>query len=183
MLLVHLPAMDTVPGLVHRLPSFGLATRLRSFSHHLVVPTVWLTILATLVILSTIRAALLYFRPSPLSSQKAGVTLVSGVGVVQAEKGAHNNDISTMVSDNSVVMQDKRPDKKMSSALWGLVRWDSLPAFPLPRRDVGTLSASETERGRWTAQRQQEGLRIQLPQGKRRTRPAFERPCMCIHYE
>ena len=105
------------------------------------------------------------------------MTLVPGVGVVQAEKGAGNNGNSTMASDNGVVMQDKQGEKKMTSALWGLVRWDSLPAF-----HVRTLSVSETERGQWTAQRQQEGLRIQLPRGKR-TRPAFERPCMYIHYE
>lgn len=160
--------MDAVPGL----PSFGLATRLRSFR---VAPSIWLTILATLVILSTIRAALLFFRSTP-SSQKVGVTLIPGVGVVQVEKGVRTNHGSL---DNGLVMQEKREEKKMSSAFWGLVRWDGLPSLPLPRRDVGALSVSETERGRWTAHSQQEGLRIQLSHGKR-PGPAFDRPCMCI---
>jgi len=178
MLLVQLPAMDTVPGLalVDRLPSFHLAARLRSFSYPLASPKLWLSILATLVILSTIRAALLFFRTAPPSSQKVGVSLIPGVGVVQVEKGARHN------SGSNEAIQDKREEKKMSLALWGLVRWDSLPSLPFPRRDVGSLSVSETERGRWTAQRQQEGLRIQLPQGKR-SGLAFERPCMCIHHE
>lgn len=178
MLLVQLPAIDTVPGLalVDRLPSFGLAARLKTFSHQLTVPSLWLTVLATLVILSTIRAALLFFRPTPLSSQKGGVTLIPGVGVVQAEKGARNSCANAGSPDNHAVIQEKREEKTMSSAFWGLLRWDSLP---LPRRDVRTMSCSETERGRWTTQ--QEGLRIQLPQGKR-TGPAFERPCTCIRH-
>jgi hypothetical protein len=177
MLLVQLPAIDTVPGLalVDRLPSFGLAARLKTFSHQLTVPSLWLTVLATLVIFSTIRAALLFFRPTPLSSQKGGVTLIPGVGVVQAEKGARNNCANAGSPDNHAVIQEKREEKTMSSAFWGLLRWDSLP---LPRRDVRTMSCSETERGRWTTQ--QEGLRIQLPQGKR-TGPAFERPLPAIY--
>ena len=178
MLLVQLPAMDNVPGLalVDRLPPFHLAARLRSFSSPLANPSLWLTILATLVILSTIRAALLFFRSTPLSSQKVGVTLIPGVGVVQVEKGAGQS--CTSRRSNSVT-QDKREEKRMSSALWGLIRWDSLPALPLPRRNVG---ASDSERGRWTSHGQQEGLRIPLPQGKR-FGPAFEQPCMCIRRE
>lgn len=175
MLLVQLPAMDTVPGLalVDRLPSFGLAVRLRYFTRQLASPSIWLTMLATLVILSTIRAAFLFFRSAPLSSQKVGVTLVPGVGVVQAEKGSRNNGAS---ADDS--MQEKQVEKTMSSAFWGLIRWDSLPA--LPRRQVGSLSVSETERGRWITQRRQEGLRIQLLQGKR-PGPAFEHPLPAIY--
>jgi hypothetical protein len=178
MLLVQLPAMDNVPGLalVDRLPAFHLAARLRSFSRPLANPSLWLTILATLVILSTIRAALLFFRTTPLSSQKVGVTLIPGVGVVQVEKGARHNGTST---GSNGVMQDKQEGKNMSSALWGLILWDSLPALPLPRRNVG---ASDSERGRWSSHGQQEGLRIQLSQGKR-PGPGFERPCMCSRHE
>jgi len=77
-------------------------------------------------------------------------------------------------------MQEKQDEKKMSSLLWGLVKWDTLPKLPIPRRDAGALSASETERGRSTTQRQQHGLRIHLTQG-RHTGPAFDRSLPAVY--
>jgi len=161
-MLVQLPAMDNVPGL-DRLSSFVLSDSLSNLTHQLFNPTLWLTVLATLVILSSIRAAILFFRPTPLTSEKSLVSLIPGVGVVQVQKGVKSDSSNRIGSTNGgVVMQGIR-EEKMSSWFWGLVKWDTLPAFP--RRDSRAMSASETERGRWSYHQQQQGLRIQLPQG------------------
>lgn len=178
MMLVQLPAMDNVPGLsfVDRLPSFSLPDRLSSLSHRLYNPNLWLTVLATMVILSSIRAALLFFRPMRSKFQMGGVSIIPGFGIIRSQKGAQGGSTSTTTNGGVSVMREKQDEKKMSSLLWGLVKWDTLPALPIPRRDAGAVSVSETERGRSTPQRQQ-GLRIQLPQSRR---PAFDSPRMCL---
>jgi len=173
MMLVQLPAMDNVPGL-DRLSSFVLSDSLSNLTHQFFNPTLWLTVLATLVILSSIRAAILFFRPTPLTSEKSLVSLIPGVGVVHVQKGVKSDSSNRNGSTNdSVVMQGIR-EEKMSSWFWGLVKWDTLPSFP--RRDSRAMSASETERGRWSYHQQQQGLRIQLPQGSHPRLPV-ERTC------
>jgi hypothetical protein len=178
MMLVQLPAMDNVPGL-DRLSSFVLSDSLSNLTHQLFNPTLWLTVLATLVILSSIRAAILFFRPTPSTSEKSLVSIIPGVGVVQVQKGVKGDSSNRIGSTNGgVVMQGIR-EEKMSSWFWGLVKWDTLPAFP--RRDSRAMSASETERGRWSYHQQQQGLRIRLPQGSHPRLPV-ERTCKPKYY-
>jgi len=174
MMLVHLPAMDNVRGLSDSLPSFSLPARLASFSHQLSNPSIWLTFLASLVILSSIRAAVLYLRPPPSKAHKIGVSIIPGVGVVQAHQVIASGTVNKGSVNGSLVVQEKREEKQISSMLWGLVKWDSLPALP---RGQG-VSMSETERGRWQSQPQQRPLKPQRLPG-RRPGPAFDHPSTC----
>lgn len=176
-MLLRLPAMDNVPGL-DRLSSFVLPASLSNLFQQLLNPTLWLTVLASLVILSSIRAAVLFFRSTPLTSEKGSVSIVPGLGVVELQKGVNSDSSNRCRSMNSgAVVQGTR--EEMTSWFWGLVKWDALPAMPLLRRDSRAMSASETERGRWLHYHQQQGPRIQQPQI---SRPPFERPGKLKYY-
>ncbi|KDR80890.1 hypothetical protein GALMADRAFT_135978 [Galerina marginata CBS 339.88] len=163
MMLVQLPAIEavSVPSLsslpsLPSLPSFSLLTK----------PSTWLVLLATLVILSSIRAALLFVRPP---SWTAGRKSVSFVTIVKEEKptpvGASTSASATESQDGKDTSpgRTKPTEKKTSSWLWGLVKWDSLPALP--------------ERGRWQAPPPQ----MQQVQPGRRQGPAFEHPLPALY--
>ncbi|KAF9528909.1 hypothetical protein CPB83DRAFT_835397 [Crepidotus variabilis] len=167
--------MDTVPGLalVDGLPTFGLSATLSSLSSQLVNPSLWLTLLATLVILSSLRAAILFFRTAPKAPRKAQISIIPGV---QEKKDiVSGNGIKGSSLNNNSVEQEKGGRKTLSSAFLGLIKWDSLPSLPLPRRGNGAQSMSETERGRWTSQPQ--SSRTQTRSG----RPAFQHPQPAIY--
>lgn len=181
MMLVQLPAMDSVQGLslADSLPSLSSLPGPFTVISHLAKPSVLLTLLATLVILSSIRAAFLFMR---LPQQKGSVSLVQSV-VVETDKVVADM-ISTGPSCTSGVVKGKQAekptiavpasaaatmttmDKKTTSWFWNLLKWDSLPALPTSVRNrINGVSMSETEPS-W--QPQQRG---------RRPGPAFEHPC------
>ena len=179
MMLVQLPAMDGVQGLslVDSLPSLSSLPGPFTVISLLTKPSVLLTFLATLVILSSMRAALLLMR---LPQQKGSVSLVQSV-VVETDKVVAEM-ISSGPSTTSSVVKGKQPekptiaapasptstsDKKTTSWFWALLKWDSLPALPTSVRNrINRVSMSETERN-WQPQ-QQRG---------RRPGPAFDHPC------
>ncbi|KAF8953404.1 hypothetical protein BDZ97DRAFT_1872484, partial [Flammula alnicola] len=209
MMLVQLPAMDavTVPALsLPSLPSFGavvpssLASSLSMISHTLTRPSVWLVLLASLVILSSIRAALLYIRPPPSTAQKSAVSLVqlskSQSTVVTTSTVLGTSEKPTLVTSSTssptpVTTPDKLQQPSADSKtvvkqetttwFWGLVKWDSLPSLPVVRSAAvgrgrgGGVSMSETERGRWQSQQQQHSQQEMQQQG-RRPGPAFDHP-------
>ena len=175
--------MDSVQGLslVDSLPSLLSFPGPFTVISHLTKPGVLLTFLATLVILSSLRAALLFMR---LPQQKGSVSIVQSV-VVETDKVVADM-ISTGASPIPSVAngkQSEKPtieaapatttttttttDKKTTSWFWGLIKWDSLPALPTSVRNrINGASMSETERS-WQPQ-QQRG---------RRPGPAFDHPC------
>ncbi|KAF8961488.1 hypothetical protein BDZ97DRAFT_1828495 [Flammula alnicola] len=216
MMLVQLPAMDavTVPALsLPSLPSFGavvpssLASSLSMISHTLTRPSVWLVLLASLVILSSIRAALLYIRPPPSTAQKSAVSLVqlskSQSTVVTTSTVLGTSEKPTLVtSSTSSPTPGTTPDKlqqpsadsktvvkkETTTWFWGLVKWDSLPSLPVVRsatagrgRGVGGVSMSETERGRWHSQQQQQHSQQEMQQQGRRPGPAFDHPLPALY--
>ncbi|PPQ86968.1 hypothetical protein CVT26_007647, partial [Gymnopilus dilepis] len=141
MLLVELPAIDTVP--VPALPSFDLG-----LFHALTRPSTWLVFLATLVILSSIRAALLYIRPPTWTKGRQSVSYVQ---IVKEEKVSTTVVEAPSSASASVQVESKveaaassseapagpSEGKKMTSWFWGLVKWDSLPSAPsIPRRGM-----------------------------------------------
>ncbi|CAA7265237.1 unnamed protein product [Cyclocybe aegerita] len=183
MMLVQLPAMDTVPGL-DSLPVLTLPSRL----HALATPSIWLTLLVTLVILSSVRAALLFLRrPSP-AVRKGGVSFIPGVGVVQVQQldskapittTASSSATSTVPSSGSSTTEKQQEEKKTVSWYWGLVKWDSLPLPSFPRARTGAPSSpsmSEAGRGRWGSPQQYQ----HISQG-RRPGPAFETPLPALY--
>ena len=143
MLLVELPAIDTVP--VPALPSLGLG-----LFHALTRPSTWLVFLATLVILSSIRAALLYIRPPTWTKGRQSVSYVQIVKeekvattVVEAPSSASASvqvQVESKVeaaASSSEAPAGPSEGKKVTSWFWGLVKWDSLPAAPsIPRRGM-----------------------------------------------
>jgi len=176
MMLVQLPAMDTVQGLslTDSLPSLSSLSGPLTILSHLAKPSVLLTLLASLVILSSIRAALLFMRPLP--QQKGSISLVQSV-VLATDKVVVGGVISSGPSPTSSAVKGKQPekstivvpsttaDKKTISWCWGLLKWDSLPGLPTNVRNrINGVSMSEEERG-W-----------QLQQRGRRPGPAFEHP-------
>jgi hypothetical protein len=181
MMLVQLPAMDSVQGLslVDSLPSLSSLPGPFTIISHLTKPSVLLTLLATLVILSSMRAALLFMR---LPQQKGSISIVQSV-VVETDKVVADM-ISTGASPNSSVVKGKQlekstiaaaapatmttttSDKKTTSWFWALLKWDSLPALPTSVRNrIIGVSMSETDRS-WQPQQQ-----------RGRPGPAFEHPC------
>lgn len=177
-MLVQLPAMDSVQGLslVDSLPSLSSLPGPFTVISHLTKPSVLLAFLATLVILSSMRAALLFMR---LPQQKGSVSIVQSV-VVETDKVVADM-ISTGASPTSSVVKGKQsekptiaaaapattstPDKKTTSWFWARLKWDSLPALPTSVRNR-INGMSETERS-WQP-REQRG---------RRPGPAFDHPC------
>ena len=173
-MLVQLPAMDAVQGLslTHSLPSLSSFPDPFTILSHLTKPSVLLTFLASLVILSSIRAALLFMRPPP--QQKGSVSFVHSV-VMGSDKVVASM-ISPEPSPTSSAVKGKQPeksattgttttDKKTTSWCWGLLKWDSLPALPTSVRSrINGPPISETERI-W-----------QLEQRSRRPGPAFDHP-------
>ncbi|PPQ68383.1 hypothetical protein CVT25_007921 [Psilocybe cyanescens] len=169
MMLVQLPAMDAVSVSVPAfpsLPSFNLG-----IAHTLLKPTTWIVVLASLVILSSIRAALLYVRPPTWTE---GRKRVSFVAIVKQESGSTPVGASSSASETRSQGGKEKPTskatttaqtdvKKMSSCLWGLVKWDSLPAVP-----------SRSGRGGW----QQPSPQMQQT---RRPGPAFDHPLPALY--
>ena len=172
--------MDGVQGLsiVDSLPSLSSLLGPFTIISHLTKPSVLLTLLATLVILSSMRAALLFMR---LPQQKGSVSIVQSV-VVETDKV-----VADMISSGaSSVVKGKQPekptiaaaapatststsDKKATWWFWALLKWDGLPALPTSVRNrINGVSMSEMERS-WQPQ-QQRGRRPGPG-------PAFEHPC------
>ena len=181
MMLVQLPAMDSVQGLslADSLPSLSSIPGPFTLISHLAKPSVLLTFLATLVILSSIRAALLLMR---LPQQKGSVSLVQSV-VVKTDKVVADM-ISTVPSPTSSVVKGKQPEKRMAAPAttttttdkktgWfgALLKWDGLPALPTisVRNRINGVAMSETGRS-WQPQ-QQRG---------RSPGPAFDHPCTLV---
>ncbi|KAF8909247.1 hypothetical protein CPB84DRAFT_1495947 [Gymnopilus junonius] len=149
MLLVELPAIDPLP--VPALPSLGFRLPSCDFGlvHTLTRPSTWLALLATLVIVSFIRAALLYLRPPSWTESRKSVSFVR---IVKEEKVTTTVSEGTATTSASVQVESKveaaaaaaapavgaaPQGKKMSSWFWGLVKWDSLPSAPsIPGRMV-----------------------------------------------
>ncbi|KAF8159320.1 hypothetical protein B0H34DRAFT_842015 [Crassisporium funariophilum] len=186
MMLVQVPSMDAVNGLsiVDSLPSFSSFADSFSIFSHLSKPSLFLTILASLVILSSIRAALLFMRP--LSSQQKGTVSLVQSGVEKSDAAIPSTSASTSASTGekgkqTVIISAKTTmevsQKKTTSWCWGLLKWDSLPALPTmggrmngrSHNRSGAMCMSETERG-W--QPQQQG---------RRSGPAFDHPLPTLY--
>lgn len=154
MMLVELPAMDAVVSVhVHvswpALPaSFAAVARLAAR------PTLWLVLLATLVILSSIRAALLFLR-SPTLHQAC---------VSAGEKPAP----SIPCPAPTVAATPPAQQRPTTSWLWGLVKWDALPALP-----IAAARGWVQHQGLGVA-RQQQMQQVQQPRGRRG--PAFDHP-------
>ena len=165
MMLVQIPAIDAVS--VPALPSLpSLSLNLGIFST-LAKPSTWLVLLASLVILSSIRAALLYVRPPTWTE---GRKRVSYVTIVNKEKESPVGATPSVSITRSQAVKEKSSaattletsqTRKMSSWLWGLVKWDSLPP------------AAIAERGGWQPPSPQ---MQQIQQQARRQRPAFAHP-------
>ncbi|KIM39642.1 hypothetical protein M413DRAFT_194458 [Hebeloma cylindrosporum] len=178
MMLVQLPAMDAVP--VPALPALPSWPSFLSSSGPLPKPSlcVWLLLLvASLVILSTIRAAFLYIRPprSTSTGGKLGISIVrvasenerkvsSGLTAATIEsvpspsalvetKTSVSSTVQEKSSKSTITSSPKEAEKKVSSWLFGLVKWETLPALPtfpsLRQTNRNTLSISQTERGGW----------------------------------
>ena len=174
MMLLQLPAMDSVQGLslADSLSSLFSLPGPFTIISHLAKPSVLLTFLATVVILSSIRAALLFVRPLP--QQKGSVSLVQSV-FVETDKVVVDV-MNAGPSPTSIAVKGKKKpaiaapptmtDKKTTSWCWGLLKWDSLPPLPVSvANTINGASMSETERS-W-----------QLQQRGRRPGPAFDHPC------
>ncbi|KAH9479267.1 hypothetical protein JR316_0007855 [Psilocybe cubensis] len=149
------------------LPSFNLGV-----AHTLLKPTTWIVVLATLVVLSSIRAALLYVRPPTWTE---GRKRVSFVAIAKQESGSTSVGASSPASESRSQPGREKPSskasepaqtdsKKTSSWLWGLVKWDSLPAAP-PRSERGGWQAPSTPQMQQT----------------RRPGPAFDHPLPALY--
>lgn len=183
MMLAQLPALDSVQGLslVDSLPSLSSLPGPFTIISHLTKPSVLLTILATLVILSSMRAALLFMR---LPQQKGSISMVQSV-VAETDKVVADM-ISSGASTTSSVVKGKQTEKstiaaaapattatsttsdeKTTSWFGALIKWDGLPALPTSVINrISGVSMSETDRS-WETQEQR----------GRRPGPAFEHPC------
>lgn len=172
-MLVKFASMDAVQGLslTDSLPSWSsFSGPFAIFSWHLSKPSVLLIFLASLVIVSSIRAALLFI--APLSQQKGSlqsVVVVKPVRMVDSTISCEPSPTSSAAKGKqakkpTIVVPPTTVEKRTTSWCWGLLKWDSLPALPASRNGINDRSMSETERG-W-----------QVQQPGRRTGPIFDHP-------
>ncbi|KAF9485547.1 hypothetical protein BDN70DRAFT_890142 [Pholiota conissans] len=206
MMLVQLPAMDAVAppsfslGLarfVPALPSLALLAR----------PSTWLALLASLVILSSIRAALLYVRPPPSTAHKASVSLVALAQEAKGDKvssstvstttttattGSGAGTTTSNANANTTTVADiglptDTPQTQTTSWLWGLVKWDALPALPVVRVQGRRWGPSQQRQQQGQQQQrrgqQQQGQQAQQMQqtGRRSPGPAFDHPLPALY--
>ncbi|KAF4623223.1 hypothetical protein D9613_001391 [Agrocybe pediades] len=180
MMLVQIPAIDAVS--VPALPSLPSLSFNLGIVSTLAKPSTWIVLLASLVILSSIRAALLYIRPPTWTEASKRVSYVSIIvkeketpvgaspsassipGGVGSQAAALGKEKTSAVNASSEASQTK----KMSSWLWGLVKWDSLPP-----------AAAIAERGGWQPPSSPQMQQIQRQ--TRRQRPSFEQPLPALY--
>lgn len=141
MMLLHLHAVDDVQGLAL------VADDVAGVVHYL-RPSLFLTLLVTLVVLSSIRAAVLFMR-APKSNK---VVLVRQVKQESEKHALAEKSPSTSTAPQTSSATTPAPglqaaDRQrapMVSWLWGLVKWDRLPPLPVDRAEA---TMSQTERG------------------------------------
>ncbi|KAF9555847.1 hypothetical protein CPC08DRAFT_118058 [Agrocybe pediades] len=179
MMLVQIPAIDAVS--VPALPSLPSLSFNLGIVSTLAKPSTWIVLLASLVILSSIRAALLYIRPPTWTEASKRVSYVS---IIVKEKetpvgaspsasipggGGVGSQAASKEKMSAVNASEASQTKKMSSWLWGLVKWDSLPP-----------AAAIAERGGWQPPSSPQMQQIQRQQ-TRRQRPSFEQPLPALY--
>ncbi|KAF8166157.1 hypothetical protein BJ912DRAFT_247001 [Pholiota molesta] len=194
MMLVQLPAMDAVSTAA--LPSLSLARFVPPSLALFARPSAWLALLASLVILSSIRAALLYVRPPPSTAHKAAVSIASLAQDAKSEKGAsaaEGGSTTTVTASGSSTASPSTttpttgttatPRTQTTSWLWGLVKWDALPALPVVRgQGRHWRPMSQRQQGQQQVQMQQHGLGQQQQQsGRRSPGPAFDHPLPALY--
>ncbi|KAF8184440.1 hypothetical protein BJ912DRAFT_527257 [Pholiota molesta] len=196
MMLVQLPAMDAVSTAA--LPSLSLGRFVPPSLALFARPSAWLALLASLVILSSIRAALLYVRPPPSTAHKAAVSIASLAQDAKSEKGAsaaEGGSTTTVTASGSSTaptsstttgttgLPTDTPQTRTTSWLWGLVKWDALPSLPVVRgQGRHWRPMSQQQQGQQQVQMQQHGVGQQQQQsGRRSPGPAFDHPLPALY--
>jgi len=169
MMLVQFPAIDAVS--VPVLPSMSFNVGIVST---LAKPGTWIVLLASLVILSSIRAAFLYIRPYTWTE---GRKRISYVAIVDKEqKSPVGASPSASITGSQAVKEISRETTttvsapKMRSWLWGFVKWDILPPAAHPERGGWQPPSMQMQR----IQRHQQSVR-------RPTSPTFQPPPPAIY--
>ncbi|KJA22854.1 hypothetical protein HYPSUDRAFT_66817 [Hypholoma sublateritium FD-334 SS-4] len=188
-MLVQLPAIDAVAVAVHA--SVPWPPSAATVAHALARPSVWLAFLATLVVLASIRAALVLLRP-PVN--KAPVSLLVGTSTsekpsapsiaISSTTTPSSAAVPTAASAASAIPPAEAP-RPTTSWLWGLVRWEALPALPVARgRGWAQAVGMQQAQGILATQQQQQRFQQQQqhPQQQRGRRgPAFEHPLPALY--
>lgn len=115
--------------------------------------SILLSLLASLVVLSAIRAAFLYLRPHALVEKQQAQKLV-----LVKEKGQNENT--------------SRP--RTSSWCWGLLTWESLPTLPVSLKMPDDMKGRGVLSSGGSVEQKQHQLQPAWNQNRRG--PAFERP-------